>query len=184
MHQLRKRLTYANVMSSIAVFLVLGGATAFAASQFEKESVGTSALKKEAVNLSKIKQKTKEWLKGATGPKGATGAAGATGPAGPKSPTNVTMRTGPLTSVSRNSFNDGIASCLPGEKATGGGALTENVYFPSIVSSFPILNAAAPEEPLSGATPTAWRVWISNQDSKALEAPATTKFTPYVICVS
>ena len=29
--QIRKRLTYANVMSSIAVFLVLGGATAFAA---------------------------------------------------------------------------------------------------------------------------------------------------------
>ena len=31
MKQIRKRLTYANVMSSIAVFLVLGGATAFAA---------------------------------------------------------------------------------------------------------------------------------------------------------
>ena len=33
MKQIRKRLTYANVMSSIAVFLVLGGATAFAASK-------------------------------------------------------------------------------------------------------------------------------------------------------
>ena len=31
MKPIRKRLTYANVMSSIAVFLVLGGATAFAA---------------------------------------------------------------------------------------------------------------------------------------------------------
>ncbi len=30
MNQIRKRLTYANAMSSIAVFLVLGGGTAFA----------------------------------------------------------------------------------------------------------------------------------------------------------
>lgn len=33
MKRFRKRLTYANVMSSIAVFLVLDGATAFAASK-------------------------------------------------------------------------------------------------------------------------------------------------------
>ena len=32
MQSVRKRLTYANVMSTIAVFLVLGGATAVAAS--------------------------------------------------------------------------------------------------------------------------------------------------------
>jgi hypothetical protein len=41
--QIRKRLTYANVMSSIAVFLVLGGATALAAGQLGKNSVGTSS---------------------------------------------------------------------------------------------------------------------------------------------
>ena len=43
MKQIRKRLTYANVMSSLAVFLVLGGATAFAATQLAKNSVGTNA---------------------------------------------------------------------------------------------------------------------------------------------
>jgi hypothetical protein len=53
MESVRKRLTYANVMSSIAVFLVLGGATAFAASQLGKETVGTKQLKKEAVFLAK-----------------------------------------------------------------------------------------------------------------------------------
>ncbi len=87
MEHLKKRFTYANVMSSLAVFLVLGGATAFAASQLGKESVGTRQLKKEAVSLAKIKQATKESLKGQTGdtgPKGATGATGATGPQGPK----------------------------------------------------------------------------------------------------
>jgi hypothetical protein len=55
MHRIRKRLTYANVMSSIAVFLVLGGA-AFAASQLGKNSVGTKQLKKNAVNAAKLKK--------------------------------------------------------------------------------------------------------------------------------
>ncbi len=55
MKQLRKRLTYANVMSSIAVFLVLGGASAFAATQLAKNSVGSKQLKKNAVTTAKIK---------------------------------------------------------------------------------------------------------------------------------
>jgi hypothetical protein len=50
---IRKRLTYANVMSSIAVFLVIGGATAFAA--LGKNTVGTKQLKKNAVTKAKIK---------------------------------------------------------------------------------------------------------------------------------
>jgi hypothetical protein len=52
--QIKKRLTYANVMSSIAVFLVLGGATAIAAG-LAKNSVGTKQLKKNAVTTAKIK---------------------------------------------------------------------------------------------------------------------------------
>ena len=55
MKQIRKRLTYANVMSSIAVFLVLGGASAFAAAQLGKNSVGSKQLKKNAVTSAKIK---------------------------------------------------------------------------------------------------------------------------------
>jgi hypothetical protein len=54
--QLGKRLTYANVMSSIAVFLVLGGGAAFAADQLGKNSVGSKQLKKSAVTTAKIKR--------------------------------------------------------------------------------------------------------------------------------
>jgi hypothetical protein len=59
--QIRKRLTYANVMSSIAVFLILGGATAFAAkkigtNQLKGRSVTTAKIKKSAVTASKIKK--------------------------------------------------------------------------------------------------------------------------------
>jgi hypothetical protein len=54
--QLSKRLTYANVMSSIAVFLVLGGATAIAAGQLAKNSVGKKQLKAGAVTTAKLKK--------------------------------------------------------------------------------------------------------------------------------
>jgi hypothetical protein len=58
--QIRRRLTYANVMSSLALFLVLGGATAFAATkiganQLKANSVKTGKIVKEAISTSKIK---------------------------------------------------------------------------------------------------------------------------------
>jgi hypothetical protein len=56
--QIRKRLTYANVMSSLAVFLVVAGGAAFAATQLPKNSVGTKQLKKGAVKTSKLGTKT------------------------------------------------------------------------------------------------------------------------------
>jgi hypothetical protein len=54
-NQIRKRLTYANVMSSLAVFLLLGGGAAFAATKLAKNSVGTKQLKNNAVTTKKIK---------------------------------------------------------------------------------------------------------------------------------
>jgi hypothetical protein len=51
----RKRLTYANVMSSIAVFLVVAGGSALAAGQLGKNTVGSKQLKKNAVITAKIK---------------------------------------------------------------------------------------------------------------------------------
>jgi hypothetical protein len=50
------RLTYANVVSTLALFLVLSGATAFAATQLGKNSVGTKQLKKNSVTAAKIKK--------------------------------------------------------------------------------------------------------------------------------
>jgi hypothetical protein len=51
----RKRLTYANVMSTVAVFLVVAGGSALAANQLAKNSVGTKQLKNNAVTGAKIK---------------------------------------------------------------------------------------------------------------------------------
>jgi hypothetical protein len=58
--QIRKRLTYANVMSSLAVFLILGGATAFAAvkkvgpNEIKANSIKTGKIVKEAVKAGKL----------------------------------------------------------------------------------------------------------------------------------
>ena len=53
---MRKRLTYANVMTTIGVFLLLAGGTAIAAGQLAKNSVGPKQLKKNAVTTAKIKK--------------------------------------------------------------------------------------------------------------------------------
>lgn len=62
MKQIRRHLTYANVMSSLAVFLILGGATAFAAikkvgaNEIKANSIKTGKIVKEAVTSGKIKK--------------------------------------------------------------------------------------------------------------------------------
>src|ERR1700727_1119480 len=50
---LRRHLTYANVVSTICLFLLLGG-VAYAGTQLTKGSVGTNQLKAEAVTKGKL----------------------------------------------------------------------------------------------------------------------------------
>lgn len=54
MKHLRRQLTYANVVSSLCLFLLLGGGAAIAANGLAPNSVGTKHLRKGAVTSSKI----------------------------------------------------------------------------------------------------------------------------------
>ncbi|HEX5525735.1 MAG TPA: hypothetical protein VFX44_00890 [Solirubrobacterales bacterium] len=56
MKHLRKHLTYANVGVTVCLFLLLGTATAIAAGQLGKNTVGSKQLKKNAVTAAKIKK--------------------------------------------------------------------------------------------------------------------------------
>lgn len=144
----RRHLSYANVMATVAVFLVLGG-SAYAAATLPKNSVGSKQLRKSAVTSSKIRANAVTSSKVADGsllksdfaagqlPAGPTGATGPTGPAGP------TGATGPagLTSLSRvdgpaspqgpfgsgTEVNSSTATCPSGRFVTGGGFDSSNI---------------------------------------------------------
>ena len=91
MRSLRGRLSYANVMSTLCLFMLLGGG-AYAATQLPKNSVGAKQLKSGAVTGQKIKKGTIDssklttatvaGLKGTQGERGAVGPQGAQGPQG------------------------------------------------------------------------------------------------------
>src|SRR5262245_58805993 len=53
---MRNRLTYSNVVATLALFTVLGGAS-YAATNLPKNSVGTKQIKKNSVSTEKIKNK-------------------------------------------------------------------------------------------------------------------------------
>jgi Collagen triple helix repeat (20 copies) len=101
MHRLRGKLTYSNVIATVCLFLLVGGGSAYAASQLGKESVGTNQLKKAAVTPAKLSAAAKAGMQGPQGPqgqqgaKGATGARGATGAQGPKGDTGPRGDVGP-----------------------------------------------------------------------------------------
>jgi hypothetical protein len=129
---LRRHLNYANVVASLALFLALGGA-AFAATQLPRNSVGTGQLKPEAVTSGKIAKKTRNQLRGATGPqgpqgktgktgaKGATGARGATGATGARG-ANGTDGTGPAFEVFATGKTIGTGSTTVASQNLAAGA--------------------------------------------------------------
>jgi hypothetical protein len=88
MQRLRGKLTYSNVVSSLCLVLVLGGGTAYAATQvLPKNSVGSKQIKSGAVTPAKLSKAAKASLgrpgpTGPVGPQGVQGPPGKTGPAG------------------------------------------------------------------------------------------------------
>ncbi len=86
------KLTYANVVATLALFVALGGVS-YAALQLPKNSVGTKQLKKNAVTSQKIAKgavtkaklgaDAKAALRGVPGPKGDPGPMGDPGAPGP-----------------------------------------------------------------------------------------------------
>ena len=98
MQVLSKRLTYANVMATVAVFIALGG-TGYAMTRLPKNSVGTKQIKPHAVGTKQIKAGAVRTAQVADGslqssdfaanqlPAGERGPAGTDGAPGPPGPT-------------------------------------------------------------------------------------------------
>ncbi len=190
--KLRSRLTYANVMATIAVFVALGGSSYAALRVGSKQIVNNSIRSKDIRNGNVTSRDIKnndvrsgdvrngsllagdfapgQLPAGPAGPPGPTGARGGTGAPGPAGAKNVVVRIG-NTSTSTAAFS--TATCEPGEKATGGGG------FVGTNTSY-ITNSYATPSAQEGLTPTAWNVGAKNPAGST----ATATITAHVICAS
>ena len=94
---MRPRLSYSNVLATLAMFIALGGAS-YAALKLPKNSVGTKQLKRNAVTSAKVRNGSLEATDfgpgqlpagedGKQGPQGKPGPEGKQGPPGPTGPT-------------------------------------------------------------------------------------------------
>ena len=125
-----RRLTYANVMSTVAVFIALGG-TSVAAVQLTKNSVKSRHIARNAVDSNKVKDgslRAKDFRRGElkAGPAGPQGPAGPAGPAGPpalaRSSINVREFKVPGFKTSTNAPSQKTGTFTPGvnlEQAAG-----------------------------------------------------------------
>jgi hypothetical protein len=172
--QLRTRLTYANVMSSIAVFLVLGGATALAAG-LAKNSVCTKQLKKNAVTGVKVKNgslgpadlqagvippKVDAYTKAESNAQFATKAGTySRGETYTRAESNARFLGSTVTvvktlaaSIPANSFEDDLVSCPAGYQAIGGGVDPDGVFYGKVSSSSPTYGGSRLSAVASGQT--------------------------------
>src|SRR3954470_8575909 len=86
--KITSRLSYSNVMATVAVFVALGGG-AYAAFKMPRNSVGSAQIKRNAVSSSKVKDRSllaRDFKAGQlpAGPKGAQGEKGDRGEKGEK----------------------------------------------------------------------------------------------------
>jgi hypothetical protein len=132
--KLRPKLTYANVISTLCLFLLVAGGTAFAAAEvLPPGSVGTKQLKNGAVTGKKVKpgsltasdfapKQLPEGPRGAAGPAGAKGATGAPGPQGaPGTSAALAIERVNVSSASDTTESKEIVAVCPSGKVLGGG---------------------------------------------------------------
>jgi hypothetical protein len=109
--RIRSRLTFANTMSLIAVFIALGG-TGYAAVNLPRNSVGNRQIRNNAVTGGKVKNGSLQAgdFKAGDLPAGRTGAAGPVGPIGPVGPMGATGAIGETGAKGANGTNgaDGL----------------------------------------------------------------------------
>jgi len=178
---MRRYLTYANVMSSIAVFMVLGG-SAYAAATLPKNSVGSKQIKSNAVSSSKVKNGSLLATDFKVGqlPAGVPGAIGATGPAGPAGAKGETGAKGDTGAPGLSGYQvidsgdvanpkgtqrGALVSCPGGKVPIGGGAFGDGDIDQAINTSEPYSNG--------------WRAFVNNKSTTTDRT-----FKVYVICAS
>src|SRR4051794_23885469 len=175
--RLLSHLSYANVVSTICLVVVLSG-TAYAATTLPNNSVGSAQLKANAVTSDKVRDGAllqRDFKAGQLlpGPRGAVGAAGAQGPVGPQGSTGAPGGQGPAGpqgpkgdtgTVDTSSFYDkaasdsrflGVTATAADAAKLGGNAASDYSTSAQNTASFLGLHAAADDSARLGGTPAA-----------------------------
>lgn len=200
LERIRSRLTYANVMATLALFIALSGSS-YAAVKLSRNSVGAREIAANSVRRSEVARNAvgseevvngslrirdfgsiptgPKGEKGAPGPRGERGPQGDRGPQGPRGPsggTNLAVRLGPSQDVPSPGEATLQAFCQAGEQAIAGGASftpPEDTNFAQIASSYP-------GPAVEGASPLSWTVGVYNKTGNNTNI----QFQSYVVCVS
>ncbi len=188
MQGIRRRLSFANIMSSVAVSIALGG-TSYAAS-LARNSVGSTQIKAKAVKNSDLgdsavtskKVKNGSLLaadfaigqlpRGATGATGAPGAPGTPGASGATGPVGQTGTVGAATAQFEQAPAD-LANgadktysvfCPAGQQAIAGGGRGDDTLSEETIltSTRPAISSGNTEPPTDGQTFTGWRITVVN----------------------
>lgn len=194
LRSIQSRLTYANVVASIALFVALGGG-AYAAITLPAGSVGTKQIRKNAVGSAQVKNRSllaadfklgqlpggRRGAQGPAGPPGvpgapgAPGAVGATGPAGPKGDPGTSTSAGAVVrtagpSPTNAAFSLAVCEDHSPEYATGGGGGGGPIIKsePWIADPHTVDRVAA-----EGETANAWGVTVASGSANA-----------FVVCAS
>lgn len=145
--QIQSRLTYANVMATLAVFIALGGGAVYAA-----DKIGGSEIKKKAIKKRHVSPHS---ITGAKIRKGAVKSVHLGDPL----PITPVVRTGSLT-VPTNGQGGQVAACEAREVAVGGGFSSGGIAGTTQVDA---------NRPLasSGETPRGWLVVLDNTSNRS-----------------
>jgi hypothetical protein len=191
MKRLRSKLTYANVVASLALFLVVAGGTAVAAKQMlPRNSVGTRQIKNNAITGAKIKAGAITGSKIAasslgTVPSATTAKSADTAKSAETAKSAVTATSANSAKTAESAATAGLAnnsSSLGGVPASGYtrsgcGALTGQIKGFARINDAAVsttgLSAAGVETPYncSGAEVLAWRFGEGKYEVKFVESP-------------
>ena len=189
MQWIRSHLSFANLVSLMALFIALGGTT-YAAVTLPKNSVGTSQIKKNGVGVSEIKKngvRASEINRNAVGASEIRSNAVASGDiadssvgtgdvadsslgandlqAGLLNFPSITAQTEVATvALANNSSASYTVTCPAGQQAIGGGGrgdATDSEYT-IVTSSRPVISTDNTEPRVDGGTFTGWRITVLN----------------------
>ena len=166
LRRLQERMTYANVIATIALFVALGG-TSYAAVTLPRDSVGARQLREGSVGSSEVRNRSlqlrdlspraQDALIRAgrrTSAPGAPGAPGAVSQA-----VEVTYKTASVIAavapVEDTSITPGTATCDPGQRVVGGGVKLADPYETFVSDSYPDQGGRA------------WSAHVGNDDEQS-----------------